>query len=84
MSELILPRRNFLLGAASSLLAAPAVIRVAKLMPIKGYRMEILFGVDPAMLGSGATVTAIVQNGVIVGINILNGYGYEIPSITFR
>lgn len=34
MSELILPRRRFLLSAASRV-ATPAVIRVAKLMPIK-------------------------------------------------
>ena len=34
MSELILPRRRFLLGAAS-LLAASAAIRAAKLMPIR-------------------------------------------------
>lgn len=39
MNELILPRRRFLLGAAS-LLAAPAVIRVAKLMPISVERVE--------------------------------------------
>lgn len=83
MSELILPRRNLLLGGAASLLAAPAVIRVAKLMPIKGYKVEVLLDAET---GSGAIATAILQNGVIVGINILSGgFGYtEAPSITFR
>jgi hypothetical protein len=32
-----LPRRKFLVGAAS-LLAAPAVIRVARLMPVRVYK----------------------------------------------
>lgn len=34
MSELLLPRRKFLLGAAA-LLAAPAIVRASSLMPIK-------------------------------------------------
>lgn len=34
MTDIILPRRKFLIGAAS-LLAAPAVIRVARLMPVR-------------------------------------------------
>lgn len=37
MSDIILPRRKFLVGAAS-LLAAPAVIRVAKLMPVRVWK----------------------------------------------
>ena len=36
MTNLILPRRNFLLGLAS-LFAAPAVIRVASIMPISSW-----------------------------------------------
>lgn len=39
MTQLILPRRKFLAGMAA-LIAAPTVIRVAQLMPIKVERPE--------------------------------------------
>ena len=35
---MILPRRSFLLGAAASLIAAPAIVRAASLMPVKQMR----------------------------------------------
>jgi len=37
VTDLILPRRKFLAGAAA-FLAAPAIVRVASLMPVKAER----------------------------------------------
>lgn len=39
MTDLILPRRKFLAGAAA-FLAAPAIVRVASLMPVKAERRD--------------------------------------------
>ena len=42
VSNLILPRRGFLIGLAS-LLAAPAVVRAEALMPIKVWRPPLIW-----------------------------------------
>lgn len=43
-----LSRRSFLRGM-SALVAAPAVIRVAKLMPISAPKLDLVYGRSPAM-----------------------------------
>lgn len=45
---MILPRRKVLLGLAS-LLAAPAIVRVSSLMPIKSYESFDLVAIDNAL-----------------------------------
>lgn len=42
MSDLIIPRRRFLIGALS-LLAAPAIVKVTNLMPVKVWRPRPLY-----------------------------------------
>ena len=41
MTELILPRRKFLMGLGASIIAAPAVVRAASLMKISAFEDEI-------------------------------------------
>ena len=35
-------RRNILIGAAASLICAPAIVRVASLMPVRGLPLQVL------------------------------------------
>jgi hypothetical protein len=49
MNSLILPRRRFILGAAA-LVAAPAIVRAASLMPVKVWQPETE-PFDPALPG---------------------------------
>jgi hypothetical protein len=35
-------RRNILIGAAASLISAPAIVRAASLMPVRGLRLQLL------------------------------------------
>jgi hypothetical protein len=47
MSDLIVPsRRGFILGAALSLLAAPAIVRAANLMAVKPFEVLAATGFD--------------------------------------
>jgi hypothetical protein len=40
-AQLVLPRRKFLIEATSMLLCAPAIVRAASLMPVRGLMMPI-------------------------------------------
>jgi hypothetical protein len=47
---MIASRRRFLFGAATSLIAAPAIVRVAaNLMPVRSRAMAMLYGRSPAV-----------------------------------
>ena len=46
MSELLIPRRRFLQGAAS-LFVAPAIIKASALMPVKPWRSVLVWPVPP-------------------------------------
>lgn len=41
MSQLIIPRRSFIKGVAS-LMVAPVIVRVENIMPIKSYEVDFL------------------------------------------
>jgi hypothetical protein len=42
MTDTEVKRRNILIGAAASLICAPAIVRVASLMPVRGLPLQFL------------------------------------------
>lgn len=62
MSNLVLPRRRFLAGMAA-LFAAPAIVRVASLMPVRAisgeWGSDMVYSVAPIDIGPGWPRTAL-------------------------
>jgi len=72
-------RRNIFIGAAASLICAPAIVRAASLMPVRGlplhflnplgeyYRRSFYHNLD-FDLRTGRSMSMVVENGKIVSV----------------
>lgn len=49
MTDLIMPRRNFLRGLGSLLIAAPAIVHAGNLMPVKSIARLMVSDLDVTM-----------------------------------
>lgn len=78
---MILARRRFLFGAAATLVAAPAIVRAASLMPVKAPKIVLsgwygTFVLPPA---SGMRmVSFIIENNGLAPITVSPGSGETI------
>ena len=77
-------RRNILIGAAASLICAPAIVRAASLMPVRGLPLQFLNPkfLDPLGqfyrsnfyhnldndLRAGRAMTTVLNNGKIISV----------------
>jgi hypothetical protein len=72
-------RRNIFIGAAASLMCAPAIVRVASLMPVRGLPLQFLSPLGEFYrrcfyhnldfeLRTGRSMSMVVENGKIISV----------------
>ena len=72
-------RRSIFIGAAASLMCAPAIVRVASLMPVRGLPLQFLSPLGEFYrrcfyhnldfeLRTGRSMSMVVENGKIISV----------------
>ena len=66
MTNLILPRRKFLVGAAA-LLAMPAIVRAENIMRVKTYSQEDHYGIIIKFIGPTGEIYHFAAHDIVPG-----------------